>query len=238
MIQICVTDHDHLVPSADLFYACEAIERQLNTDVRAHWATPRVELAVALNGAWQPAPHVWRVNLVTSLANGYGGVHLDEHGHPGAHVVATGKDWTVLLSHELVEMVIDPTLRLTRKGLEPILVEGEQCFSLRVVEYLVEACDPVQASTYLIGDVEVADFITPSFYLLRPRLGGVACKARGAAFTVQRGGYLTWLDPATREVSQLLWLGERPETRALGVLSEVSFRKFVEDRTKHLWRKK
>jgi hypothetical protein len=75
------------------------------------------------------------------------------------------KGWSLLASHELVEMLCDPWGVRTRHGKSLIHEQGH-------VEYLVEVCDPCQHEHYMVHDVHVSDFVTPEYYGPRAAQGG------------------------------------------------------------------
>jgi hypothetical protein len=102
-------------------------------------------------------------------------------------------------------------------------------------EYLVEACDPCQASqyAYAINGIMVSDFITPRFY------DPVATAAARYSFggNIQRprqllpGGYISFINPQLQEVQQILWLDGAPELKTLGPAGGASLRAFVDGKT-------
>src|SRR5438270_10054624 len=69
------------------------------------------------------------------------------------------------------------------------------------VRYLIEVCDPCEAPQYAyrINGVLVSDFYTPSFFDSRESSGGRYdfTRAIQSPKTILRGGYISWLDPAT-----------------------------------------
>jgi hypothetical protein len=180
---------------------------------------------------------VWPVFLVQQLPPGEGGVHLDDNNQPYSLVVAApdSDDWTVDASHESVEMLVDPggnrleasrAIEISGDGVHD--VPGE-------FEYLVEACDPCQASqyAYAINGIMVSDFITPRFYdpvattSTRYSFGGNIQQPR----QLLPGGYISFINPQLREVQQILWLGGAPELKTLGPSDGASLRAFVDGKT-------
>jgi hypothetical protein len=65
--------------------------------------------------------------------------------------------WSLAASHETLEIICDQSGQRTVPG--PSL-EQEQ----GTVDYLVEACDPCEHSTYEINGITVSDFVTPDYY--------------------------------------------------------------------------
>jgi hypothetical protein len=107
-----------------------------------------------------------------------------------------GEHWSVTLSHEVLELLADPTAALSvadpRPGAEP----GWQ--------YALEVCDPTQGDHYLIGDVLVCNFVNRSFYGLQ---GGAAAmnyrKFPQAPFSPRENGYVQYQD--STGASQQIW---------------------------------
>jgi hypothetical protein len=62
-----------------------------------------------------------------------------------------GVSWTSVFSHELLEILGDPQINLLAD-----MGSNE--------EYIYEACDPVEGDSYMIGDVEVSNFVTPKWF--------------------------------------------------------------------------
>lgn len=218
-IQIYLTDSTKTIPLGDLIAAGKAFEAQLNGPVRTAWDTPVVEIVVGV-----PKPWHWTLEIVHEIPDtDFSGLHDTEHGQPYARVEA-GPDWTVTASHELIEMVIDPTLCRTIMG--PALVINDHGAIARRhydVEYLVEACDPVQSGRSARCGVRLAAFVDPEFYNNPTVLGG---------------GYISWIDPVTDHLNQIVWpKGGKPEHRDIGKVAGSALRKFVEDRTARLFRK-
>ena len=93
--------------------------------------------------------------------DGYFGYHFSKEGYPVASIFALedmNEDGTIsdTLSHELLEMLVDPACNMyahrpawgTRPG------RG----------YFYEVCDPVQALKYEIDGILVTDFVYPEWY--------------------------------------------------------------------------
>lgn len=103
-----------------------------------------------------------------------------------------GVEWSVLLSHEILELIVDPDLNL--------LVGGVLPGTKHTILVAYEVCDPVQCSTYPIGDIRVGNFVTPQYFKINPR------EPRGhqptnhldidlPPFDVLRGGCYWYFDP-------------------------------------------
>src|SRR5262249_46785089 len=102
---------------------------------------------------------------------------LDNYGH-----VLTG-DWSVssTLSHEVLEMFIDPNCNLW-------VNDGNGS------AYSLEVCDPVEAPTYTVSGVSVSNFVTPSWFDPQAPAGAQFDKLGRltAAYSILPGGYMTF----------------------------------------------
>ena len=187
---------------------------------------------------------VWPVFLVDRLPPGEGGFHQTHHGQPYAKVVVTpgNNEWTVDASHEIIEMLVDPSgNRLQPSVAIGVDVNGQIRDMPGRFEYLVEACDPCEADafTYQIDGISVSDFITPHFYDAM-RTAGTRYSFTGAIIAprdILRGGYITWVNPEDQALQQILWVdpNEPPQLRDLGRPPHgISLRVFVESRTRQL----
>lgn len=124
----------------------------------------------------------------------YGFVHMDIAREVGQH-------WSVTLSHEALEMVMDPEANLLASGPHP-------SDSGRSVQHWYEVCDAVQEQTYEIDGVEVSNFVTPLYFTAHNEDGSrnefLGASGRGRrnplpSFGVAPGGYVGFLDPETGE---------------------------------------
>jgi hypothetical protein len=83
----------------------------------------------------------------------YGFVYLD--------VCETWKQsWTCTLSHEILELLADPTA-VTQVAGPDLRVPGPNPPS---VGYHLEVCDPTNADSYIINDVVVSNFVTKKYF--------------------------------------------------------------------------
>ncbi|HXK07711.1 MAG TPA: hypothetical protein VMS37_35285 [Verrucomicrobiae bacterium] len=180
---------------------------------------------------------VWPVFLVPSLPPGEGGVHLDKNNQPYSLVIGTpgSDDWTIDASHETLEMLVDPAGNRLQSS-RAIEINGKSVTDAAgEFQYLVEACDPCEANqfAYSINGIGVSDFITPHFYDpvatagTRYSFGGHIERPR----QLLPGGYISFVNPQSEEMEQILWLGAKPELRNLGPATGNSLRAFVDGRT-------
>lgn len=155
MSTIAITRETSLLTDGDVDTAITALQAQLDHHFRPTWG----HTAHLYAGAPQH-PADWQIALLddSDQAGALGYHDLTSAGKPLAKVfVATdrqyGLNWTVTLSHELLEMVGDPWLNTTAQV-------GSSTF------YAYEACDAVEADElgYKIGTVQVSDFVLPRWF--------------------------------------------------------------------------
>ena len=101
-----------------------------------------------------------------------------------------GVEWTVTASHELMELLADPSINLSVCTTE----------NSRLMLYAYEICDPCQADEFgcAIDGVTVSDFLFPTWFETFHRSGGPVpfdyCGRIGAPFVLLPGGYASVLD--------------------------------------------
>src|SRR5215469_3953624 len=134
-----------------------------------------------------------------------------------------------------VATVIRSSIRLRRLAYEAADNGDGVTDSTGEFDYLVEACDPCEANqfAYRINGIAVSDFITPHFYDqvatsgTRYSFGGNIPAPR----QVLPGGYISFIDPQTDDMEQILLIDPEPEFRDLGPATGSSLRAFVDGNT-------
>jgi hypothetical protein len=181
------------VTDADVATMTAAIATQIQVDVAPTWDRAPATVTFYNNASAVPAGAygVAIVNTIQDQPQGVLGYHAENWG-----VVATQPefangaqaltgDWSVssTLSHEVLEMFIDPACNLWA-------VNGQGS------AYSLEVCDPVEAPTYTVSGVSVSNFVTPSWFDPLPpataqfdKLGQVT-----APFTIAAGGYANYVN--------------------------------------------
>jgi hypothetical protein len=150
-------------------------------------------------------------------------------------------DWTIDASHETIEMLVDPSGNRLQTSVAIKIVGKDTEDTAGEFGYLVEACDPCEANqyAYAINGIAVSDFITPHFYDpvvtsgTRYSFGGNITRPR----QILPGGYISFTDPQSDDMEQILFLGPKPVLRNLGPASGSSLRVFVDWETYDLVRK-
>jgi len=175
------------VPLDELKRYAAALQQQVNDHLAPAWNV-RADISVPAPG--DVIPRGTRPLKVVDSLPGQAGVHTRFRGRPSAQVV-NDDQLSITLSHELLEMLVDPAGDFVKQAadIDPYS-DGQP------VNYLVEVCDPVAVYTYEIDGVKVSDFVLPSFYDPSAK-GEVVDHAEFLAgpLTVPLGGYIAWLDP-------------------------------------------
>src|SRR5258707_4545382 len=198
LLHIALVSITKEVTVAKLAPVSAAIQKQISRDFGPMW---NVEATVDAFDKLEDVPiGYWHVLLQDELPNGAAGLHKrDDNKQPFA-LVALTTNWPVFLSHEVLEMLVDPQGNLTRAGNSLKSSQGR-------VEYLIEVCDPCQASkfAYSVNSVMVSDFYTPQYFDpvkssgVRYSYSGRACRPR----EVVEGCYLCAFASQIRQLSSI-----------------------------------
>lgn len=146
------------------------------------------------------------IYLQKDLTNdGYLGYHsVSASGRPYGVVLTAlserlGEPWSVTLSHEVLELALDPEANRYAIGTHP--TEDRNVF------YWYEACDAVQAEKYLVDKVWVSNFVLPLYFTPVDEVGSlskidfmrVTGKKSGSlsSLWLTSGGYAGYYDPVT-----------------------------------------
>jgi hypothetical protein len=179
--------------------AIAAINRQLAEDFAPWWGMPAT-LRKAPRGKLPPSERKVQDACVLYLQK-----EVDDEGTLGYHdkneagipfaVVSTdvsdelGEEWTVTLSHEVLELIGDPQTNLLAMGPDPR-------DRRRNVFHWFEMCDAVQAQTYAVGGVRVSNFVLPLYFTPGEQSGPNDFLDSGLrSFETAPGGYVGFYDP-------------------------------------------
>ncbi len=205
--QIGLVSRSGAVPAAEVMIVADAIQKQVLRDLAPFWD---------VSGAISPFAQVehipvdsWPV-IIQDKVYGAHGLHQDGNGRPYA-LIEAGSSWSLIASHEILEMLVDPHGRTT--------VAGEALDDAnRRVEYLLEICDPCQAEefAYASNGVVVSDFYTKNYFdpVAAPGIKYSYTGAISRPREVLPGGYLTWHDSETGR-----WM--RATSTSIGGISTV-----------------
>lgn len=167
------------LPNSEVAAALPGLQQQLDQDFGPYWGDAKLELGVG------PATG-WTITLQDDAPDcGCLGYHDVGRKHRRPYALAfVGVDptvpWTVIVSHEVMEMIADPYIHRREQ------VDGRS--------WWVEVGDPVEENTYQSLGVTVSDFVLPSWYA--PRSDGpwdFLGKTR-QPFDVLAGGYAAYVE--------------------------------------------
>src|SRR5215813_6086866 len=155
--QVAVLSETDNVSLQDLTLVSAAIQKQVTRDLGPIW---NIEASVDAFETLDNVPlGYWQVIIRDDIPYRAGGIHLNnENGQPFA-LVKYSEDWAVTTSHEVLEMLVDPSGNRTVATNSPKEDQGR-------VLILVEVCDPSEAAQfgYTVNGILVSDFYTPQFF--------------------------------------------------------------------------
>ena len=210
---ISIVNHSATILDSKLHPVIRAINRQLRDDFEPHWGR---EALLRLEGRSKDAPGPERASDIRGEAVVYlcdrpsdaedalGYHELTHRGIPYGFVFTElskelREPWSITLSHEVLELVLDPEVNLLVKGPHP-----ED--ATREVFHWYEACDAVQTQWYEIDGVRVSNFVLPLYFTSNEEPGGrndfLGARRNGAplaSFGVAPGGYVGYFDPDAGE---------------------------------------
>ncbi|HZT90237.1 MAG TPA: hypothetical protein VFA12_20020 [Stellaceae bacterium] len=186
MTDIAIVNRSTVATDALLSAMLPALQIQVTRDLAPWWGVTATLHFVGAGA--QPEPTHWPIWVMDrSDQAGDLGYHDTAGGPlPEARVFAAddakyGAMLSVTLSHELCEMLVDPTT--------------ERMVQLGPVGYAVEIADPVEADSdgYAIGGVQVSNFVTPRYFGLPNPSGDARFDHRGLLTagcpSLRPGGY-------------------------------------------------
>ena len=167
---ISVVNFTTALGDAEVQNAVRAVNRQISEDFASVWGS-----------SWELRLHASSVDpsdpesLVEEPVHGEGVLYLVEESHlegalgyhalnnkerPYGFVFMIAPDeWTTTLSHEALELIIDPTVNVLVPGPDPRPGQANN-----VVLHAYEVCDAVERTSYEIDGVRVSNFITQQWF--------------------------------------------------------------------------
>ena len=150
--------------------AIRAVNRQVIEDFLPIWGCGR--LARLLAASYSPGDEgslmeesvqadsaIYLVNEGTLQdALGYHSMNTKEV--PVGFVYVNPGDWTITLSHEVLELIVDPSVNIFVPGQDPRYPDDPDAW----LWHAYEACDAVESTSYAIDGVEVSNFLTPQYF--------------------------------------------------------------------------
>ncbi|RDK00303.1 phospholipase D-like domain-containing protein [Paraburkholderia lacunae] len=206
--RVGIVSQSAAVPYTDVVRVAQALNLQISRDLGPIWNVSGA--VVALESADHLDPGIWPVYIVDEVQSGAAGFHLTEHNQPFA-VVLAGDTWSLSASHEVMEMLVDPSGNRLTAANAVAIIDNEVQDGNGKVEFLVEICDPSEdaSNAYLIDDVLVSDFYTPHYFDpagtagARYSFSGRISRPR----QVLPNGYLTWFNPQNNKLQQVRHFG-------------------------------
>jgi hypothetical protein len=150
-----------LVPEEQLREIIDALQQQVTRDFQPAWG---IGATIIYGEKNQQYPNAYRINVRRTAGEedaGYLGYHFSEAGYPVATIFAEedlkdDKTISDTLSHELLEMLVDPACNLyahrSADGVRP--ARG----------YFYEVCDGVQSEKYEVEGHLVCNFVYPEWF--------------------------------------------------------------------------
>ena len=171
--EIAVTNRSRL-PDLEVAAMANAVNRQVQRDILPVWGGAFPDVWVEFDASREAGD--WLIEIVdeTTVAGAAGWHSIDETGRPYSEVSLHG-NVSQTLSHEVIEMIADPGVNRSAEN----WANG--------LHYALEIADPVQASTYTVGDFVVSDFVTPAWFGFEP--GQAAHRTQIGPFEIAQGGY-------------------------------------------------
>lgn len=158
----------HKIHPSDLSSLAGALNEQIGSDFGPAWKVSASVVATQTPGASQ-----WQVQVLDKLDQpGALGYHTnDTHNQPVSYV-QYGDDWQMTVSHETLEMLADPYGNRMHSARLPDGVLDYKRFGIEHVashvHYLLEVCDPCEATNYNVGGENLSDFLLPDWYRTSP----------------------------------------------------------------------
>ncbi len=147
--------------------AIRAVNRQVIEDFMPIWGSGYVSKLHASQFApdhpdilsEDPVPAEAVIYLVDEphLAGALGYHAMNNAEVPVGFVFTSLGDWTVTLSHEVLELIVDPTVNILVPGPHPNDPNA-------TVLHAYEVCDAVERTVYDIDHITVSNFVTPQYF--------------------------------------------------------------------------
>lgn len=213
--QVALVAQTQNIAFPNLTAVAAAIQKQVTRDVGPIW---NLDATVDAFATLDEVPlGYWPVLIDDTIPYNAAGIHLNnDNGQPYA-LIAYSDDWSLTTSHETIEMLVDPSGNRTTAINSPKPGQGR-------VLLLIEACDPSEAPQfgYTVNGIQVSDFYTEHFYdpVKNP---GVRYSYTGAItepLQVLDGGYMSWWDPQSKHLFQLMVEGKKQRIEDRGPLPQ------------------
>lgn len=227
MHHLAIVSESKQINFDDVSTVAAAVSKQVARDFWPAWG---VNATVQAFSRLESVPSdYWHVILVDSENSGMAGYHADAHGQPLAVVEVAG-NWSLTVSHEVLEMLADPfgnriiSARAPVNCMHPDVRAVVNISMGDRVDYLAEVCDPVQGDVgYEINGVPVSDFVTPAYYSSSSEQQECAHISRIGAGQIEDGGYLSFRDPSSGRWFQIMRSGDQISAHQVSMNTLLGF---------------
>jgi hypothetical protein len=225
---VALVSESNRAQMADLLRVSAALQKQASRDLAPIW---EISATVDAFEKLEDVPDgYWPMIVKDNIGYDAAGIHMDNDNQPFALISAADSldEWSLTASHEMCEMLVDPSGDRQITSDSPMSGQGR-------VSFLVEVCDPCEASdfAYSVNGILVSDFYTPH-YFDPVTASGVRYSYSGAITRprqVLRGGYLSWKDSVSGHWWQETWFdGGQPGFSDIGAADAKagSIRSFID----------
>jgi hypothetical protein len=189
---IDIVNNSTVLSDAQIKAAIVDLQIQLDRDFAPAWGV-NATLEFVAKGTTHPATHWVLAIFDTSDQEGALGYHdITSAGLPVGKVFVKddmkyGLSWTVTLSHEVLEMIIDPYIS------NCVFVQNSNTTGML---YAYEVCDPVEDDSlgYKINNTLVSDFVYPAWFEGFRKANSTKFDFKNAVtkpFQLAKGGYIS-----------------------------------------------
>jgi hypothetical protein len=193
-IKISLINSSTIVSNAEIQAALPALQTQISRDFMPVWGVD-ADLDFVPHRK-NPAKGHWGLLVLddSDRAGDVGYHDLTKEGLPQGKVFARTLQhfkapWTIMASHELLEMLVDPDIDITVMTMTDIVLEKNVVGRL----FAYEVCDACERDSYEIDSVVVSDFVYPAWFESFHKKGSTQFdheKKIRRPFEIRPGGYI------------------------------------------------
>ena len=172
-ISVAILNKSTAVTDKEIQSIIPALQTQVSRDLAPAWnVDAKISLVAAGNNAPAGSYRIFIEDRTNSPTQDTGYHSADYEGPLARVFVLTARDakqnWTIVLSHELLEMLVNPYGNLAAfvSWNDTEITGFPDSSGLTGIYYDLEICDPVypDENAYKIGDVSVSDFVLPQWF--------------------------------------------------------------------------
>lgn len=194
---VAIVNQSTVLVDNDVIPAVAAMQLQVDNDFSPVWHVNAKLTFFSKAQAASIPPDYWQLAVLdnSDQAGALGYHDITNSGRPlGKAFAGTDKQyglhWTVTVSHELLEMLVDPWINLT---------VFDQRSNTRGRIYAYEVCDACEDEqfAYYIGQIKVSDFVTPAWFEGWRAAKSVPFDLKNhitTPFQLLNGGYISYFD--------------------------------------------